>query len=118
MSKQQLLTAYKQLSQQQQTTLVAFAEFLVYQHQQQRPSKVAIPEPKVIEKPANESVIKAIKRLSASYFMVDTDSLMNPVSDLMLQHTLKGRDKVEVITELEQLFEASYQTLKAQAGIK
>ncbi len=66
-------------------------------------------EPKVIQRPDDESVIAAIKRLSASYPMLDKATLLNQTSSLMTQHVMQGRSASEVIDDLEQLFTDQYQ---------
>ncbi|OOZ42928.1 hypothetical protein [Solemya elarraichensis gill symbiont] len=99
----------KQLSPGDRESLFAFAEFLlarstadkldVQQEEQQ---------PKGIERPTEESVIGAVKRLRENYFMVNPDTLLHETSELMQSHMLKGRPAVEVIDELERLFESKY----------
>ena len=55
-----------------------------------------------------ESVIAAIKRLSATYPMLDKGKVFNDTSSLMSQHIIQGREAVEVIDELEALFQQEY----------
>jgi hypothetical protein len=54
-------------------------------------------------------VVKAIKRLSESYFMLDKDHMINETSALMAQHIMQGRAAAEVIDELEAVFSRHYQ---------
>lgn len=91
-----------------QQSLVDFAGYLVSQYQPE-PEDSPILEPGVVERPSDETVVAAIKRLKLTYHMLDTDSLLNKVSDLMGQHLLQGREASQVIDELQTLFEASYQ---------
>jgi hypothetical protein len=63
-------------------------------------------------------VIKAIKRLKASYSMLSADALLQPTSDLVAAHMIKGRPANEVIDELEQVFAAQYLQFKATWGQK
>lgn len=59
-------------------------------------------------RPAEESVVLALRRLTRSYPMPDRRRLMGPASALMAQHALQGRAAAEVIDELELLFEKHY----------
>jgi len=61
-----------------------------------------------IPRPAQETVLKSVKRLHTSYSMLSQDILLHPVSALVTSHLVKGRAAVEVIDELEQLFRDSY----------
>ncbi len=97
--------------------LLAFAEFLVERHGGDRASQPRpVPEPKQLPRPEGESVVAAIKRLSASYFMLDTTTLFNETSALMSAHLLQGRPAAEVIDELESLFEQCYRKLLSESG--
>ena len=58
-------------------------------------------------------MVKAIKRLTATYHMIDRDRLLNETSSLMTAHVIHGRKAAEVIDELEVLFQRHYQELKA-----
>lgn len=102
----QLLKHYRNLSAEDARTLLSFAEFLA--------ARSAPPESKEfltlnkIERPAEESVIAAIKRLSASYPMLDKDKMLTETSALMAQHIMQGKVANEVIDELELTFERHY----------
>jgi hypothetical protein len=106
-----LLKLYKALPEKDQNTLLAFAQFL-----QQR--EVAVdgsddlelsPDPILVERPAEESVVAAIKRLTSSYHMLDTASLLTETSSLMTSHLIHGRAAPDVIDELEELFSQEYE---------
>ena len=56
-------------------------------------------------------MIGAIKRLNASYPMLESRRLLDETSLLMSQHVLQGRDVNQVIDELEQLFRRHYELL-------
>jgi hypothetical protein len=43
--------------------------------------------------------------------MLDARKLLNETSAIMTQHVMKGRDKIEVIEELEILFRTHYEKL-------
>ncbi|MEK7207441.1 MAG: Crp/Fnr family transcriptional regulator [Pseudomonadota bacterium] len=113
-----LLEIARQLPAAQAEALLEFAEFLLVRHgavdrtlSEAEEGGVASvdPTPFDIPRPENESVVKAIKRLRATYHMLDVRKLLNQTSDLMTAHVVKGRDKVEVIEELEILFRTHYE---------
>jgi hypothetical protein len=113
-----LLEIARQLPAAQAEALLEFAEFLLTRHgvvervlPEVKESAMAPVDaaPLDIPRPANESVVKAIKRLRATYHMLDVRKLLNQTSDLMTEHVVKGRDKVEVIEELEILFRTHYE---------
>nr|WP_236717268.1 Crp/Fnr family transcriptional regulator [Acidihalobacter prosperus] len=86
-------------------TLIAFAEFLAERAPKPEPVAAApVPHPR----PEKESVVKAVRRLAATYPMLDKAKMLNQTSALMAQHVMQGRDAVEVIDELEVLFETHY----------
>lgn len=97
--------------------LLEFAEFLLIRHgstgaeAMTSATPAEIPAPLDIPRPSEESVVKAVKRLRATYPMLDARKLLNQTSDLMTQHVMKGRDKIEVIEELEILFRTHYEKL-------
>ena len=62
-----------------------------------------------IPRPEAESVVAAIRRLSASYFMLERRDMLNETAALMSAHVLQGRPAPKVVEELEALFEARYQ---------
>lgn len=116
-----LLRLFKSLSNEDKQTIVKFARFLTDNNSdsekadQDSPEKInertVIPSPSSIERPAQESVIKAIKRLNKTYPMIDKSTLLDRTSGLMTEHLLKGRDAVSIIDELEEMFELAYNDL-------
>ncbi len=107
-----LLRLFSLLEKQDQASMLAFAEFLT----QRNGAGAAVEteestplEPKPIPRPANESVVKAIKRLSTSYYMLERDKMLDDTSSLMMTHVMQGRDAFTVINDLEKLFEQHYQ---------
>lgn len=98
----------------QAAALLEFAEFLLVRHggagvkEKQSAVAAGIPAPLDIPRPTEESVVKAVKRLRATYPMLDARKLLNETSALMTQHVMQGRDKIEVIEELEILFRTHY----------
>lgn len=69
---------------------------------------VKIPVPLDIPRPDEETVVKAVKRLRATYPMLDARKLLNQTADLMTQHVIQGKEKTEVIEQLEVLFRSYY----------
>lgn len=120
---EKLLGIFRALSADDQAAVTAFAEFLksrvstvsciVETQSNAEPSvPVQIPEPEVIERPGDEKVVAAVKRLSKSYFMLDKKKMLGVTSDLVTQHILQGREASEVIDELEVIFHDHYKKLK------
>lgn len=107
-----LLKLFNALPVSQQNSLMDFAEFLS-QSKETVQTPESIPEPQLIERPHGESVVAAIKRLTASYPMLDRDKLFNETSILMSQHVMQGREAVLVIDDLEALFKQHYDLLLA-----
>jgi len=114
-----LIKLYQSLTEVDQQTLFSFAEFLQNKNQQQTTTSdpqeskdVLIPtEPLELPRPKEESVVKAIKRLTKNYPMVDKESILHPISGLMTSHILQGRSANEVIDDLEALFLKEYESL-------
>lgn len=94
----------------EQAMLLAFAEFL-HARIGVAASEITPPisTPQAIPRPAQESVVKAIKRLSQTYPMLDKSTLLNEASQLLSQHVLQGRAASDVIDELEVLFQTRYE---------
>ena len=116
-----LLRLFKSLGDEDKQTIVKFAQFLADNNldlektdqegseKTHEPSE--IPSPNPIERPTQESVIKAIKRLNKTYPMIDKSTLLDRTSGLMTAHLLKGRDAVSIIDELEEMFKSAYKHL-------
>ncbi len=106
----------RRLPEQQARTLLEFAEFLDARAAQPvdaagLPASQAavIPLPADIPRPEQESVVKAIRRLAATYPMLDRSKMLNETSSLMTQHVIQGRGRIEVIDELEIIFRRHYE---------
>lgn len=108
-SEKKLLAHFRELTEIQRETLLAFAEFLRERDEVRAAS--ALPEPEPIPAVADESVVGALKRLSASYHMLDKGKMLNETSALVGEHVMQGRDRDEVIQDLEQVFERHYRAL-------
>lgn len=111
-AEKKLLSFCRQLGPSDQEMLMAFAEFLANRKEETAPTET-IPEPEPIPRPDSESVVAAIKRLTATYPMLDKPQLLNETSALMTKHVMQGMDVVEVVDELEALFQRFYQDLVA-----
>lgn len=98
--RQALLAAFDGLDEAQQDALMDFAALLAAPGDG---SRVAVMQPE--PRPVDESVVAAIRRLTRSYPAAERRRLMGPASMLMAQHALQGRAAVEVIDELETVFE-------------
>jgi hypothetical protein len=97
-----------QLDADHQQAIVDYANFLVQRYKTD--SSVARDlKPESIERPGQETVIAAIKRLKKTYYMLDTDSMLSQTSALMGQHILKGREASDVIDELQSIFQTQYE---------
>lgn len=103
--RQVLIAAFDRLDQAQQDALMDFAALLAARGDGS-PAAVTrrVPEPR----PADESVVAAIRRLTRVYPGAERRRLMGPVSMLMAEHALQGRAAVEVIDELEAVFERQH----------
>jgi hypothetical protein len=113
-TEKQLRQLFKQLSATDQQSLLSFAEFLVNRAVHTTPALTEFPLPETIERPAQESVVKAIKRLTATYPMITRDLLLNETSNLMSAHVIQGRAAADIIDELEMVFAKHYKQLKQQ----
>ncbi len=108
-AEKKLLAQFECLSETQRETLLSFAEFLAAQIPRDQAEPAPSPEPRYTPRPEQESVVAAIKRLNATYFMLeDHAGLLNEASVLMTQHVMQGRDINEVIDELETMFARFY----------
>ncbi len=104
-----LLRLYKALGAEDRQSLLAFAEFLLQRSADTVDLPLAKAEVKKIPRPPVESVVSAIKRLSASYPMLDRSKLLTETSSLMTAHIMHGRSATDVIDELETIFSGYYQ---------
>lgn len=111
-----LLKLFGQLTENQQNSLLDFAEFLSVNRNIENAADESIPEPQLVERPQSETVVAAIKRLTASYPMLDRDKLFNETSMLMSQHVMQGREAEQVIDDLEALFKQHYELLLVSWG--
>ncbi len=109
MSEKRLLKAFARLAPEQRLQLCEFAEFLAARS----PAAPTLRTPLPIERPAEETVVAAMRRLSLSYPMLEAERLLHGAAGLLAEHTLQGRAAGEVIDELEALFLRHFQELDA-----
>lgn len=109
-----LLQWFDALGEQDRASLLAFAQFLSSRETgADRSEPMVVAEPRPIPRPDQESVVGAIKRLSSSYFMLDTRAMLNDTASLMSAHVLQGRRAAEVIDALEDLFLEHYRRYRS-----
>jgi hypothetical protein len=107
-SSQALVDLYESMDDERKQSLCDFADFLFAKS---GPVKKEIPPPEDIPRPEIETVVGAVKRLKSKYHMVESMSVFSEASALMTDHMVKGRDVIEVIDEMEILFENAYNKL-------
>lgn len=110
-TEKKLLKLFSELNDGDRDTLLAFAEFLRSRSPREAKPAKEVPPPEPIPRPENETVVGALKRLSASYSMLDKSKMLHETSGLMAQHLMQGRAAVEVIDELEIVFQRYYERL-------
>lgn len=115
-STKKLLDFYRQLPDDVAQQLLDFAEFLASRHVAHGKEALEISLPENITRPEKESVVVAVKRLSATYPMINKDKLLDETSSLVSQNMLQGRDAVEVIDELEVIFKKHYEILLEESS--
>jgi hypothetical protein len=113
---QNLLELYRSLADEDRHGLVAFAEFLQQRRQQAgdgSEGETLAAEPMDIPRPESETVIAAIRRLSATYPMLNRDELLHETSELMSAHVMQGRSANAVIDELEVVFRRKFESVES-----
>ena len=107
-SSQALIDLYESMDDERKLSLCDFADFL---YAKAGPVSKEIPAPEDVTRPQEETVVGAVKRLKIKYHMVESMSVFSAASALMTDHMVKGRDVIEVIDEMEILFEEAYDKL-------
>ena len=117
---QTLLNYFTDLSSEDQHGLLRYAEFLATgktstSTESPSSSTAAVEEanddiqkPINIERPEQEKVVDALKRLSASYPMLEKQKLLSKASELVAQHVMFGKPAIVVINEIEAVFSEAY----------
>jgi hypothetical protein len=115
-----LLQLFGQLAASEQASLLAFAEFLSSRRSspavEPRRSPPEVPEPEQIERPQEESIISALKRLAKTYPMLDKQEMLKATSGLVATGIMDGGDPAGLIDELERIFREHYEQLRAGTG--
>ncbi len=114
MSDKKLSKYFDKLNKDSQKTLIAFAKFLASDDKNCVATVDLSIKPIFYSGDDTETVIGALKRLQIIYTMIDTNDIFNAASKLMTEHMMQGRDKKEVITELETLFKNHYKKILAE----
>ena len=103
-----LLQLYRALDVAGRRGLLDYAEFL---SGRVTTSADPVPEPDSIPRPAEETVVAAIRRLSETYFMLDKGGMLHKAAGMMAEHVLQGRKAPQVIDDLEKAFAKAYNGL-------
>ncbi len=107
-----LAQTFDRLADPERAMLAAFADFLA-----ERCAALPV-APVVTLRPAEETVIQAVKRLKRSYPMLERRTLMQPVGALVSAHMLDGRPAAETVDALEALFAERYRAhVGGQGGV-
>ena len=118
-AQQQLVDLFAGLDEGSQASLLAFAEFLASRNSvppsvPDRPS-ASVPEPENIARPADESIVAALKRLAKTYPMLDKTEMLGATSDMVATHIMQGTDAALVIDQLEAVFADRYRQLQERS---
>lgn len=113
---QKLLEIFDQLAPEQQDKLIEFAGFLAVRDAGRSDSTAAALE--IVPRPAEETVVMAIRRLVKTYPMLDRRRLMAEASRFLAEYALQGRAACEVIDDLETVFATQYGMQKNVMGDK
>lgn len=108
-AERRLLQAWRSLPEGGRASLLDYAEFLLQRQTAAVAAQPVAQTPLDIPRPDEESVIKAVRRLKATYPMLDSDhSLLNEVSAQMTRHIIYGEKADCVIDQLEVIFRQKY----------
>lgn len=103
-----LIDLYESMDDERKLSLCDFADFL---YAKAGPVSKEIAAPEDVPRPQEETVVGAVKRLKIKYHMVESMTVFSAASSLMTDHMVKGRDVIEVIDEMEVLFDDAYKKL-------
>lgn len=131
---QRLLDHFRKLSPEDAHSLLRFAAFLAENataspatDQTAKPASTEeqtttaakqpeIPKPNLSQRPENERVVDALKRLSNAYPMLEKKILLDKASGLVAQHIMFGKPARDVIDQIEKLFADAYDAFVRDAG--
>ena len=114
---QKLLRLFRQLTETDRSAVLNFAAFLAERStgDENAPDEdVVSATPQAIPRPEQETVIAAMRRLTATYPMVEKDELLHEASSLMSAHVMQGKAAVEVIDELEIVFRRHFERVNSE----
>lgn len=106
-AERRLAKLYRALGVADREALLAFGEFLAQRAEAIQPRARPL-DVGPLDRPADESVVAALKRLRRAYHMLERGDLLHEASTLMSAHVLQGRESAQVIDELEALFARHY----------
>ena len=107
-----LLKSLRKLPETQQQMLADFAEFLCQRYAIEE--EIVPQQPVDIPRPQEESVVKAVRRLSKTYPMLDSKDLFEKTSSFMMRNLMHGEDSRKVIDEMEVFFQQSFQSYMSE----
>lgn len=107
-AERRLLRLYRALPESRRAGLIDYAEYLLARTAGEAEAATPL-APHPIPRPESESVVQAIKRLSATYPMLKRDALLHETSRCMTDHILHKRPAAVIIDELEALFQRQYE---------
>ena len=114
---QRLLNLYRQLTKAGRRSLLDYAAFLQQREQAADEAMQVVSSPPSrpvdVPRPAAETVVAAIRRLSQTFPMVNKDEILHEASALMTAHVMQGKAAAEVIDELEAVFRRHYERVKS-----
>ncbi len=118
-AQQQLADLFAGLDEGGQASLLAFAEFLASRNSAppsapERPP-ANVPAPENIARPADESIVAALKRLAKTYPMLDKAEMLGATSDMVATHVMQGTDAALVIDQLEAVFADRFRQLQERS---
>lgn len=114
-----LVKVFKSLDAANKESLLAFGDFLATRalnevSKVEKDNELIPDKPLDIERPDEESVIKAIKRLSTTYPMVDKENILHPISEVMTSHVMQGKLASLAIDDLQNLFLKEYEKINKE----
>jgi hypothetical protein len=112
-SSQDLIDLYEVMDDERKRSLSDYTDFL---YAQADPINKVIPSPDDSPRPEEETVVGAVKRLKIKYHMIESMVVFSRASELMTDHMVKGRDVIEVIDEMEVLFDDAYKKILLDSG--
>ena len=89
-------------------TGASFPRPLINETSSAETSPNSVPKPESIPRPKTEKVVEALKRMSATYPMLDKKTLLSKASGLVAKNIMYGEPAVLVINEIEEIFKTAY----------